>query len=91
MKVIRHIRKKSFRNEASLELTKRFLEYEYGKVIAIACSTGGPRALATIFSMIPKDFLFPILIAQHIEDRFVDGLVDWINSIIKMKYIGWLT
>ena len=81
VKVIRHIRNRHFQHKVSVEKTKRFIEYEYGKVVAIACSTGGPKALATILSIIPKDFLFPILIAQHIEDGFVDGLVDWINNI----------
>ena len=81
VKVIRHIRNKTIRRGAPLQQTKRLIEYDYGKVVAIACSTGGPRALTTILSTIPEDFSFPILIAQHIEDGFVDGLVDWINNV----------
>ena len=81
VKVIRHIRNKHCRRGTSGQQTTRFIEYEYGRVIAIACSTGGPRALATILSIIPADFPFPILIAQHIEDGFVNGLVDWINNV----------
>jgi two-component system chemotaxis response regulator CheB len=38
--------------------------------IVIAASTGGPRALETIFSALPRDFPSPILIVQHIPEDF---------------------
>ena len=83
IKVIRHIRSKHYQSEVTtIPLQEpRSLGCEYRKVIAIACSTGGPRALAAILSTLPKNFPFPILIGQHIEDGFVDGLVDWINNV----------
>jgi two-component system chemotaxis response regulator CheB len=53
----------------------------FGHVVAFACSTGGPRALSLILPQLPKDFKYPILIAQHIEDGFLSGLVQWLRQI----------
>ncbi len=52
-----------------------------GGIIAIASSTGGPRALSVILPELPKDFLSPIVIAQHIPQDFVIGMADWLNRI----------
>ena len=40
------------------------------RVLAIASSTGGPNALATLLSSLPKDFPLPILITQHMPAVF---------------------
>lgn len=58
------------------------------KVVAIACSTGGPRALAQIFSEMREGFPLPIVVAQHMSDGFVGGLVEWLDGItaIKVKF-----
>lgn len=40
------------------------------RVVAIASSTGGPNALATVLSALPKDFALPILITQHMPAVF---------------------
>ena len=48
-------------------------------VVGIGASTGGPLVLEKILSGIPKNFLFPILIVQHITKGFTKGLVDWLN------------
>ena len=49
-------------------------------VVAIGSSTGGPSALHAIFSALPADLKAPILVAQHIADGFVPGLVDWLDT-----------
>lgn len=53
----------------------------FRKIVAIACSTGGPKALSAIFPELPSSFPYPIVIAQHIEDGFLGGLVGWLNQI----------
>jgi two-component system chemotaxis response regulator CheB len=40
------------------------------KSIVIAASTGGPRALETIFAALPRDIPAPIFIVQHIPEDF---------------------
>jgi two-component system chemotaxis response regulator CheB len=54
-------------------------------VIAIAASTGGPKALAVLLSELPEDFPCPIVIAQHMGDGFIPGLARWLNSISKLS------
>ncbi len=50
-------------------------------LVAIACSTGGPQALAWLLPRLKPDFPAPILISQHISDGFVEGMVDWLNTL----------
>jgi two-component system chemotaxis response regulator CheB len=45
-------------------------------VVAIAASTGGPAALATVVRGLGH-LTVPVLIVQHIHPDFVEGLVDW--------------
>jgi two-component system chemotaxis response regulator CheB len=50
------------------------------KAIAIGASTGGPQALQTIFSALPKNFPVPIICVQHISEGFLQGFLDWLNG-----------
>jgi two-component system chemotaxis response regulator CheB len=52
-----------------------------GWVVVIASSTGGPKALADLFSALPAELPFPILIAQHIASGFASGMVDWLDGV----------
>lgn len=56
----------------------------FTNIIAIAASTGGPNALNVILPDFPKDFGCPIVIAQHIAEGFVAGLVEWLAKISKL-------
>ncbi len=49
-------------------------------IVAIGSSTGGPTALLAVLGRLPKDLKVPVLIAQHIADGFVPGLVNWLNA-----------
>lgn len=53
----------------------------YRQLVAIACSTGGPQALAWLLPRLRADFPAPVLISQHISDGFVEGLVSWLNTL----------
>lgn len=50
------------------------------QVIAIGASTGGPAALQTILSGLPKTFPYPVLIVQHMTPGFVQGFVEWLGN-----------
>lgn len=50
------------------------------RVVAIASSTGGPRALSVILSSLPADLKAPVLVAQHMCDGFTEGMVQWLDS-----------
>lgn len=51
------------------------------KIVAIACSTGGPKALSQMLAQFPESFPHPIVIAQHIECGFLGGLIDWLRQV----------
>lgn len=55
------------------------------EVVAIASSTGGPAALATILGALPKSLPVPILVVQHIMPGFHHGLVDWLDRITPLS------
>ncbi|MBF0465940.1 MAG: chemotaxis-specific protein-glutamate methyltransferase CheB [Nitrospirae bacterium] len=54
------------------------------KIIAIASSTGGPKALSLILPGLPDDFPCPVVIAQHMSDGFITGLVSWLDAIVQI-------
>jgi two-component system chemotaxis response regulator CheB len=49
-------------------------------VVAIAASTGGPSALATLLSDL-AGLQAPVLVVQHLHPDFTAGLVEWMSRI----------
>ncbi len=83
VKVISHIRRE--RQAESAPLFAARMKNRCSKVIAIAASTGGPKALAALLSAFPQNFPCPIVIAQHIASDFVSGLATWLDKILALK------
>lgn len=50
------------------------------KLVAIGASAGGPLALQTILSKLPKDFSLPVVIVQHMAEGFIQGFVEWLQQ-----------
>jgi two-component system chemotaxis response regulator CheB len=72
--VIRRQGKKPLKRTVILKGKKTSYE-----LIALASSTGGPVALNSILSTLPKDFPIPIVITQHIIKGFLQGLINWLQ------------
>jgi two-component system chemotaxis response regulator CheB len=51
------------------------------RVIVIASSTGGPRALATLWQQWPKKLQVPILIVQHMPASFTASLANRLDGM----------
>lgn len=51
------------------------------KLIAIACSTGGPKALHQVIPMLPTNLDAGIVIVQHMPEGFTKSLADRINTL----------
>jgi two-component system chemotaxis response regulator CheB len=54
-------------------------------VVAIGTSTGGPRALQEIISLLPKDFSVPIVIAQHMPPSFTGPFAERLNQLSSIE------
>ena len=48
-------------------------------VVVIGSSTGGPKALATVLSRLPAGFPATVVIVQHLDFHFIEGLAEWLN------------
>jgi two-component system chemotaxis response regulator CheB len=51
------------------------------KLVALACSTGGPKALHTIIPSLPKDIDAGVVIVQHMPEGFTKSLAHRLNSL----------
>lgn len=58
------------------------------RIIAIGSSTGGPSALLSVLSKLPADLPVPVLVAQHIADGFIPGLVSWLDGGAQIKVVA---
>lgn len=57
-------------------------------IIAIGSSTGGPSALLSVLGRLPADLPVPIVVAQHIADGFIPGLVSWLDAGCKINVLA---
>ncbi len=55
------------------------------KCIAIACSTGGPKALQSVIPYIPARIDAPILLVQHMPAGFTKPLAERLGALSKVK------
>jgi two-component system chemotaxis response regulator CheB len=55
-----------------------------GRLVAIACSTGGPRALHEVIPYLPKELNAPVIIVQHMPEGFTESLANRLNDISKI-------
>ena len=51
------------------------------KLIAIASSTGGPKALQQVICKLPKDINAPVIIVQHMSEGFTKSLASRLNEL----------
>ncbi len=57
-------------------------------IVVIGASTGGPQAIASVLGPLSKDFPVPIIIAQHIAEGFLDGLISWLRGVTGLNIIA---
>jgi two-component system, chemotaxis family, response regulator WspF len=54
-------------------------------LVAIGASTGGPQAILTVLSALPKPFPGAIVIVQHVDGEFSAGLASWLADTSGMR------
>lgn len=55
------------------------------KLVALACSTGGPKALQEIIPMLPEKLDAPILLVQHMPVGFTNSLAVRLNDMSSIQ------
>ncbi len=58
---------------------------EMKKVVIIGSSTGGPRALCEVFSVLPADAPIAVVVVQHMPPGFTSSLAIRLNSLSRME------
>jgi two-component system response regulator WspF len=54
-------------------------------VIAIGSSTGGPKALAAVLSGLPANLPAAVVIVQHLDVHFTEGLAEWLDQATPLR------
>ncbi len=59
--------------------------YAGKKVVAIASSTGGPRALQNLVPKLPANLKAPVLLVQHMPAGFTEALAERLNNLSALR------
>lgn len=57
-------------------IQRQWSERTHKGIVVIGASTGGPRAIVTVLSGLPRNTPAAILVVQHITQEFIPSLVD---------------
>lgn len=55
------------------------------KLVALACSTGGPKALQSVIPYLPKNMNAPMILVQHMPMGFTKSMADRLNDLSPIK------
>lgn len=57
----------------------------WSQIVAIACSTGGPKALQSVIPKLPGNLSVPVLIVQHMPRGFTASLAQRLDTLCELK------
>lgn len=60
---------------------KRLKATGKNKIVALACSTGGPKALQSVVPFLPKNLDAPMVLVQHMPAGFTKSMADRLNEV----------
>lgn len=55
------------------------------KLVALACSTGGPKALQQVIPTLPANLDAPVVLVQHMPAGFTKSLADRLNDLSNVR------
>lgn len=56
-------------------------------LVIIGVSTGGPRTLEDILPLLPVNFPWPVLVAQHMPNAFTKSFADRLNKVCELEVV----
>jgi len=84
MSEVRVVRRWKRARRLPLVPRERTSEARSVKAVVIGASTGGPPVLQTVLSGFKADFPAPILVVQHITKGFIEGMLEWLGTVISL-------
>ncbi len=54
------------------------------KLVALACSTGGPKALQSVIPLLPANLNAPVVLVQHMPIGFTKSMADRLDEVSKV-------
>jgi len=60
-------------------LTDTWIIARRKRLVAIGASAGGPAALTIVLSGLPKSFPAAVVVVQHVDEHFAQGMAEWLN------------
>ncbi len=69
----------------STKSVKSGVSLKGSKLIALACSTGGPKALQEVIPLLPDNLDAPMVIVQHMPEGFTKSLAERLDAVSKVK------
>jgi len=53
-------------------------------LIVVGSSTGGPKALSQIITLLPPDAKAAMVIIQHVDEQFAPGMAAWLDTLTSL-------
>ena len=80
-----NITKNSVKNNIERKNKMQHNNYHNRKIVAVVCSTGGPKALKSFLPMLPKNLSSPVVIVQHMPAGFTKTLSERLDDLCEIK------
>lgn len=72
-------------NKEMVHNSSDFYGVKSRKLVALVCSTGGPKALQSVIPKLPKNLAAPMLVVQHMPAGFTDTMAHRLDELSQIK------